>query len=1009
MKKFLLSTILTVSFAPFIFAQDNINGLIRDETGAPLPGATIHIKGTNLSSIADANGQFNIKSPVEFPFTLVVNSVGYKPQDIEIYELTSEAIDVSLKLDNILDEIIVIGYGEQKRSDFTGSIASIPTELKAQPVSSPERLLQGSVSGVQVTQTSGQPGSGTSVRIRGGTSINAGSEPLYVIDGFPVYNSDASVDAGIVSGAKINPLSSLSPGDIESIDVLKDASATAIYGSRGANGVIIITTKKGTREGAEITFDSFYGVQTVIRQLPLLNAEQWGALKNDARLDSGKPPAFTQEELQALGKGTDWQEEAFTSAPIQNYNLSLSTGNERSHVILSGNYFKQDGVIINTGFERYSGRLNIGYDLSDKLKVGSFLTGSFVKADVAPNGVVEGLLEMSPAVPLKDEEGNYTIVSPYETAIGNPINSLVNNVNETRTTRFLLNGFGEYEIIEGLKARVLFGADIIYNKQNRYAPSIVYEGRPAGVASVGSLYSINWLNENTINYNKVFNQKHSVDLLAGYTQQKSTTEGHTSRSSNFVSDRFTYNDLGSGTVLGTPGSISSVWVLQSVLGRVNYGFDERYFLTVTVRADGSSRFGKENKWGVFPSAAIGWNIHKEGFFDVDNINVLKLRLSGGLTGNQEIPPYQSLPRLSYLRYNFNNTLVGGFAPASYGNAQLGWETTEQYNLGIDLSFFRNRVSLIADAYYKKTNDLLLEVPIPYSSGLESSFQNYGSIENKGIELALRTENLTGKFQWSTNIVFSANRNKVLSLGPGVVEFIPINPSNTARTSEIVRVGEPLGNFYMFVTDGIFQEGDDLSYSPSQNVKPGSQRYKDINGDGVVTQAGDVTIVGNSQPDFIGGITNTFRYKNFDLTVFLQGSYGNQIFSNTKALLEIGSGFTGASATLLNRWTPANTDTDVHRAIEDPSPTLSDRFVEDGSYLRLKTLTLGYNLPEKFASRLKFKRARVYVSAQNWKTWTNYTGFDPEVSTNGQDALNSGFDFGSYPGTKSFQAGVSVSF
>lgn len=1008
MKKVILITLLSLFFLPS-YAQEIIKGEVKDEEGLPLPGATVSIKGSNSYALSDASGQFNISAGKDLPFTLLISSVGFKTQEVEIYELNVGPLEVSLKTDNLLDEVVVVGYGVQKKSDFTGSLASVPTELKTQPVSSPERLLQGSVAGVQVTQTSGQPGAGTSVRIRGGTSINAGSEPLYVIDGFPVYNNDASVDAGIVSGAKVNPLSSLAPDDVESIEVLKDASATAIYGSRGANGVIIITTKKGTRNGSNVTFDSYYGVQSVIRELPLLNAKQWGELKNDARLDSGKEPAFTADELEALGEGTDWQDEAFRTAPIQNYNLSLSAGNEKSHVILSGNYFKQDGVIINTGFERYSGRLNIGYDINEKFNVGAFLTGSFVKADVAPNGVVEALLEMSPAVPLKDEDGNYTLVSPYETAIGNPINSLVNNINETKTTRFLLNGFGEYEFIEGLKVRVLFGADVIYNKQNRFAPSAVLEGVPGGVASVGSLSTINWLNENTINYNKTFG-KHTIDLLAGFAQQKSTTEGHVSSSSNFVSDSFTYNDLGSGTVLGTPRSSYSAWALQSVLSRLNYGFDDRYFATVTVRADGSSRFGSENKWGVFPSGAIGWNIHNESFFNnVKRINVLKLRLSAGLTGNQEIPPYQSLARMAYLRYNFNNTLVGGFAPGSYGNSQLGWETTTQYNAGIDMAFFQNRISLITDVYYKETNDLLLEVPIPYSSGLESSFQNFGAIENKGIEIALKTENLTGKFQWSTSIVFSANRNKVLSLGPGVKEFIPINPSNTARTSEIVRVGEPLGNFYMYVTDGIFQEGDDLNYSPSQNVKPGSQRYKDINGDGMVTQAGDVTIVGSSQPDFIGGITNTFRYKGFDLTIFFQGTYGNQIFSNTKALLEIGSGFTGASATMLNRWTPTNTDTDVHRAIEDPSPTLSDRFVEDGSYLRLKTLTLGYNLPDKILSKLRFKRARVYVTAQNWITWTNYTGFDPEVSTNGQDALNSGFDFGSYPGTKSFQGGVSLTF
>jgi len=403
-------------------------------------------------------------------------------------------------------------------------------------------------------------------------------------------------------------------------------------------------------------------------------------------------------------------------------------------------------------------------------------------------------------------------------------------------------------------------------------------------------------------------------------------------------------------------------------------------------------------------------VHNESFLkNVSQISNLKLRFSIGKTGNQEIPPYQSLGLLSYYSSNFDGKLTGGFAPSSYANPDLSWEMTTQSNLGVDLGLFNSRVILVTDIYYKRTDDLLLNIPLPYSSGLESAFQNFGSIENKGIELALQTRNLTGDFQWNTSIVFSANRNKVLSLGPGIVEFIPINPANSNRPSEIVRVGEPLGNFYMYKADGVFQEGDNFALSPSPNVKPGSQKYKDIDGDNKVTASGDVTIVGNSQPLFIGGITNTFRYKHFDLTVFFQTSYGNKIFSNTKAILEIGSGFTGASSTMLDRWTPTHTDTDVHRAIEDPSPTLSDRFVEDGSYLRLKNISLGYTFSKSLLERVRLTNARLYASMQNAFTWTNYTGFDPEVSRNGQDNLSSGFDYGSYPGTRSVQFGLSVSF
>lgn len=988
--------------------NSTLYGRITDAvTKLPLAGASVQIEGVTHSVTTNNLGEFNFVTGQKLPYPLLISYVGYKTLRIVVSQSPAE-IQLEPEVSS-LGDVVVVGYGRQRRKDLTGAVASVPTILKGQPVSSPDRLLQGAIPGVQVTQSSGQPGSGASIRIRGGTSINAGNEPLYVIDGFPVYNGDASVDAGITSGEKINPLASINPADIESIEVLKDASATAIYGSRGANGVVLITTQRAKVKQSAVSYNNYFGVQSVIRKLPLLNAEEWGALKNDARTDAGKPPLYSAEQLKALGKGTDWQDEAFTSAPVTSHNLSLSAGTEKSKFLLSASYFRQDGVIINTGFERYSARLNVEHDFNDRFKVGAFLTGSATNAKVAPNGVVQGLLEMPPTVPVRDAEGNLTLVSNFETAIGNPINTLHNQTNESNTRRFLLNGFGEYQIIKGLTAKVLVGADIINNKQNRYLPSTVFEGLPAGIAAVGSLGTTNWLNENTLNYKFDLGDDHRFDVLVGNTQQQAVTEIFSAGSSDFVNDAFTYHNLGAGAVLRAPGSLYAKWGLKSYLGRINYGFRSKYLFTLTVRSDGSSRFGNNNKWGTFPSAAFAWNASDEKFLEgIKAISSLKLRVSAGLTGNQEIPAYRSLARLSYYRYNFEDQLVGGFAPSSYENANLSWEKTEQYNLGLELGLFAERINLSADVYYKRTNDLLLEVPLPFSSGIESAFQNYGSIENKGVELSVRSENLTGKFSWTTNLIFSANRNKVLSLGPGVKEFIPINPANTARTSEIVRVGEPLGNFFMYVTDGIFQEGDDFSLSPTPNTRAGSQKYKDVNGDGAITQAGDVTIVGNSQPKFLAGLSNNFRYKNFDLLIFLQSSYGNKIFSNTKALLEIGSGFTGASATLRNRWTPTNTNTDVHRAIEDPSPTLSDRFVEDGSYLRLKNITLGYTLPSALSARLRLKSLRVYVSGQNLLTWTKYTGFDPEVSRNGQDALSSGFDFGSYPGTKTFSAGLSVS-
>ncbi|WP_255456765.1 SusC/RagA family TonB-linked outer membrane protein [Pedobacter sp. HDW13] len=506
---------------------------------------------------------------------------------------------------------------------------------------------------------------------------------------------------------------------------------------------------------------------------------------------------------------------------------------------------------------------------------------------------------------------------------------------------------------------------------------------------------MNWLNENTINYKKRIAEKHSFEVLLGNTQQKSVTEIFTAGASNFVSDAFKYNNLGSGTVLTTPTSLKTEWALQSFLARVNYAYDNKYLLTLTARADGSSRFGINNKWGTFPSAAIAWNASNEKFLqDVKAISSLKFRFSAGVTGNQEIDPYRSLSRLSSYQYTFANTLVNGLAIASFANPDLTWEKTAQYNFGIDLELFSNRIQLTTDIYYKRTSDLLLEVPVPYSSSLTSAFQNLGVVRNKGVELGLKTVNFQGDFNWTTNLIFSANRNKILTLGGSPYFFVTDPASPTTLPTQIIKVGESVGAFYMYEADGV-------------NPANGLQKYKDLNGDGLITQDADRKIVGSSQPKFLASITNTFRYQNFDLSVFFNASYGNKIFNWTRANLETGTGYTGAVATLLDRWTPSNRNTDVHKAIENPAVTISDRFVEDGSFIRLKNVTLGYSLPSHLLSKLKLSGLRVYVSGSNLYTWTNYTGYDPEVSTNGQNSISTGMDRAAYPNARSIQGGISL--
>lgn len=1009
MRRYLYVVLFLTGFFSYSYAQETVSGVVKDASGQTIPGATVVLKGTARYAATDLDGKFSIPAPDDFPFTLQVNLTGYQQQEIDIYELTGEPAEVVLKTANVLDEVVVIGYGTQKKGDITGSVASVPQLALKQPISSFDRALQGAAAGVQVTQTSGQPGAAVSIRIRGGNSITGGNEPLYVIDGFPVYNSNADASAGVTAGPSINALSSLNPSDIESIEVLKDASATAIYGSRGANGVVIITTKKGKAGQNTLTYDAYYGTQKVLKKVDVLTgARDWALLKNDARANSGKAPYYTQAQIDALGEGTDWQGEAFRSAPIQNHQLSLTGGDDRTRYSISGNYFKQNGVLRNTDFERYSGRINLDRDFSSKLKVGVNLTASKITAQVANNGVVNALLAMPPTVNVYDANGKYTYQSEFETPLGNPIATLEKEVNQTKTYRVLGNVYGEYTFLEGLVGKVSFGADVINNKQNRYVPSDIYQGansNPTGKASVGTKFSSTWLNENTLSYSKTFNRKHSLNVVVGYTQQAFETESAIAASEAFVTDQLEYNDLGSGSVYSQPSSGSSAWALNSWLGRINYSIDQKYIFTVSGRADGSSRFGKDKKWGYFPSAAFAWNISREDFLsNYKTISNLKLRLSAGVTGNQEIGQYLSLATLNSNTYFFGGQTYIGFAPNRIANPDLGWETTAQYDAGIDLSLYKNRVNVVFDAYYKKTTNLLLNVPIPYTTGQSTALQNYGSVENKGIELGINTENFTGAFTWNTNFVFSINRNKVLTLGDGANYII--------SGANIAKVGQPLGSFYGYQTNGLFQTGDDIANLPTINpatTKPGDRRYVDINGDGKITQADDRALIGNAQPKFQGGITNTLSYLNFDLSFFFQGTYGNKLFNQNKQQLELLTGQQNASVTALERWTPTNPTNVIQRAFEDPAAVNTSRYVEDASFLRLKNVTLGYNLPKAIASKIHVSQVKVYVSAANLLTWTKYTGFDPEVSRNEQSTLTQGIDYSVYPGSKSFLGGLSISF
>lgn len=1008
---------LSISLGHQAQAQTKVTGRLVDaKTQQPIPYAGVSIKGSTNGALTKDDGTFELITYKPLPIFLLVQNVGYERKEVEVTDAkTPVQISIQETSQN-LQELVVVGYGTQKRSDITGSVASIPTEVKSQPVASPERLLQGAVAGAVVTQTSGQPGGGVSVQIRGNNSITAGSDPLYVIDGFPLNNDYSLNDAGVTNGSKINPLSTINTSDIESIDVLKDASATAIYGSRGANGVVIITTKNAAKGKSSITYDGYYGVQKVIRTLPLLNAGEWWQLRKDAARNSGKSvsiPSTIGYSLDTTGVGTDWQAAAFREAPIQSHSLSILSGSDKTRLAISGNYFNQQGILQNTDFNRFSTRINIIHDYSSKLRLSANVTGSTSKANVAPAAIVGNLLLTPPSLPIYQTNGTFVINSPFESSLQNPINSLYNQLNETRTNRFLGNFSAEYTIIDGLKAKVLFGADVVDNKQNRYLPISTAEGQSLqGDAIVGSAFTTNWLNENTLSYTREIDTKNKVDAIIGFTAQRSDSKGAVAEAAGFATDAFSYNNLGTGITNRTPSSFANSWSLASYLGRVNYAYDDRYLLTLTLRADGSSRFGTGNKWGYFPSAAFGWNVNNESFFkDVQHISLLKVRLSAGLTGNQNIPAYQSLSQLSYFRYNFSNTTVAGFAPNTVPNPGLGWEKTFQVDGGVDVGLLNNRIQIVADYYYKRTTDLLLTRTVPGTSGLSNFYngqastiyQNIGAVSNKGFEFYVNSRNLSGgDLKWNTILVYSKNSNKILSLGEGVNQIIP-----SISSPSIAKVGYPLGSFIVYQTDGIIQNGE-TALTPQANKSPGGQKYKDINGDGVITQAGDRVVIAN-QPGFTAGLTNTFGYKGFDLTIFFQGTFGGKIYNENRANLELGTGYVNASRDLLNRWTPTNTNTDVKAAYQDPAITISDRFIEDGSYLRLKNVSLGYSLPKSLLAKARITNLRIYVSAQNAATWTKYTGYDPEVSVNGQSLINKGIDSGVYPNSKSYQAGISLSF
>jgi len=992
-----------------------VGGKILDENGTPLQGASIQVKGTNIGTISDANGLFSINVPSP-KSVLFISYSGFLSQEIAVG--SRSVINITLQPNQkSLNEVVVVGYGTVKKSDLTGSVSKVSeAAIKATPIVALDRALQGRAPGVLVTQTSARPGGVAAVRIRGAGSISAGNEPLYVIDGFPTTD-----------------LNSINPGDIESLEILKDASATAIYGSRGSNGVVIVTTKRGKAGQSSVDVESYYGVQNNRRKIPLLNASQYADFINEARLNGGGTAYFDGSSADrplptALTTDTDWQNEVFRSAPIQSHQITLSGGESKTRYAISGNYYDQQGIVQNSYFKRYTLRTNLDREVASWLKVGLSMQAAHTRSNAARtetegganSGVTNSALNFAPVFPVYQPDGRfYRDLSPLNgNNVDNPVGLSSQLTDLNFTSRVLASFFADVTLAKGLTFRTNWGADLIGTRRNFYVTRQIGLGAGTnGSALISSGQYINWLNENTLTYSRTLGEKHNLTALLGYTSQAFRQEDVSALAANFIDDFGQYNNLGAGTTLQRPSSGTVEWAMISYLARLNYGFSDRYLFTLTARQDGSSRFGPARKYGFFPSGAFAWRVINEPFLKNQKLlSDLKLRASYGLTGNQEIGNYRFLSSIAVTAstaYPFGAPPVqrNGAAPNGISNLELGWEKNAQADFGVDIGVFNNRIQLTADYYVKTTSDLLFNVNVPLTTGYGTSLRNIGRVENRGLELGLNTINVTGgNFSWSSEINVAFNRNKVLSLD-GRPAILTGDGSTHLNVQNIVQlaVGEPLGNFYGRVVEGIFQNQNEIDGSAQKTARPGDFRFADLNGDGQINDD-DRQVIGNGYPSLFGGINNTFRYKGLELTAFFQGVTGNDILNFGRFDLYNLNGNNNQSADVLNRWTPTNPSTVLPRATTAGGQRILSTFhIEDGSYLRLKNISLGYNLPRALIGKAGLKSAKVYVSAQNYLTFTKYSGYDPEVSRSGAGSISQGTDYGGYPTAKTLLVGLNLKF
>ncbi|PXY46929.1 SusC/RagA family TonB-linked outer membrane protein [Flavobacterium hydrophilum] len=1016
----------------FFFAQTTVKGKVTSG-GFSLPGVSVIVQGTKNGTVTDFDGSFTLNN-VETKAILLFSYVGYK--NISMPANTQSVMQVVMVNDlEKLNEVVVIGYGTSKRKDINGAVSSIKaSEIQDKPFTSIDQALVGKAAGVNVTQNSGTPGGGISVQIRGITSIN-GNEPLYVIDGTPVFadkNNDSFSFSALGGGngqTKNSALSNLNISDIESIDILKDASATAIYGANGANGVVLITTKKGKKGKSTFAYETYIGVQEVKNSVDVLNLPEYAKYQTKIYSLNGEPIPYQYQKPDLLGKGTNWQKELFRTAQVYNHQLSFSGEKEGTRYYTSLNYFNQEGVVINSDFNRLSLRLNVDSNVKSWLKIGNNMSVSHSSQQVVRNddrgGLVMNTLRQSPELPVRAADGSY---SGPTTGLGSSANEATNPIalaeyNNATTERFKINGnlFADFTLLKGLVFRSELGYDLNFAKSSVFVPKYT-------LGTVNELLnksfkqqdqSYYWNIKNYLTYNKTINQNHNFTLLLGQEAQESRYEylsGY--RTGEFLNKDFTNLNIGDIDT-AVNGNGSGRWSMASYISRLNYSFSDRYSFSASLRADASSNFGPNNKWGYFPSFSGGWTVSNEKFFEPlsNTVNYLKFRAGYGAVGNQNIPANRYETILSLLSSPF-----GGVSPTidNLGNPDIKWESLKSFNAGFELGLVNNRVKVDFDYYIKNSSDFLTkQINDESNQSALNYYLNTGEIVTKGVEFTLNTKNIiTDNFSWDSTIILSKYNNELTKFqgaGKALLGKVQFDLYNVTRTTE----GQPVGQFYGYVTDGLFKNAADLAAGPTQETGTGigDIRFKDLNDDGKI-DAKDQTAIGSAIPDFTYAFTNNFKYKNFSLSVAITGSQGNEIYNFTRHYTDgiypgFGDRFGNVGAQVSNAFEAGvNENTNVPRiTLNDPNGNgrISNRFVEDGSYLRIQNVSLSYDLPSKIFKESIISKIRLYANVQNLYTFTKYSGFDPALGNLDQNITLSGIDLGRYPVPRTISAGMNLEF